>query len=94
MADFDFTKVPEITAERLNTVAADCQQRGQDMFEQALADQRALLGQLANPLQPLMAATATFVARLANPPPKPKPSKPDGGGDEPAGQPETEPTPE
>lgn len=77
MADFDMTTIPALAAQRLDAVAADCQQRGQSMFEQALADQRALLSSLAKPAPSLMDATATRVESLAATPP---PRKDTGGG--------------
>lgn len=75
MADFDLTTIPELTAQRLDTVAADCQQRAQDMFEKALADQRTLLASLASPAGPLMTTTSSRVESLAaTPPPRTPPA--------------------
>ncbi len=80
MADFEFTQIPELVAQRLDAVAADAQTQGQQMFAKALEDQRKLLGELATPASSLLTGTATFAQRLASPPPRPTrpPAAPSG----------------
>ncbi len=49
MADFDLTKIPELTMERLEARATEVQERGDQAFQLALAAQRALLDSLVPP---------------------------------------------
>ena len=58
MADFDPTKIPEIVQQRLDATAADTQQRAQTAFEEALADQRQILGSLSGLATALIDATS------------------------------------
>ncbi|MEX1364849.1 MAG: hypothetical protein AB1Z98_17105 [Nannocystaceae bacterium] len=69
MTDFDMTKIPNLVLMRLEATAADCQQRGQQLFETALGVQRRLLEALARPAEPLMDATARRVPELVAGPP-------------------------